>query len=507
MIIDKDQLTTDLSNFYKNYGNDSGSIDFLFSLFEDIALLIEEYLYSVKRNQVISSMEAYRRFHFAAFEGHQACYNILELLSLDSNASYIGLSGDISGRVASWNNTVTRENKIKLLNRTGKYIGLSAKRESDVSEPEIVDLTLKNIHRTELVKNVDYILENNRIYLLGKLATETVSNSRLIATNVFVDYDFPYNLLGERIGIPYSSEITKPEYRDFIQMVAYVLVKGPTLKNLKDSFNTLAGWEGSNIVDMISAKGARQDMWLNPDTAILTPFDFLVTIPASAASTVGYTDGVLGPKDERLGIFSSFLDVVKPTDTAYILALSELITEDEDPNDQLANIISMPTEDSSTASDDFSNKISINIEETFSQGHIIRSISYDSGENYDELGAYDRDSLSEVGADKYGDLLSVNLITYPEYPVSFVATKNILTGNANISFSDSAPDVVEYEVVRNGSVVYTVSATGDKTTKTWTDTELPGLGSGTYTYYAQSVYYVGDEKFTSRPSKKSVIIK
>lgn len=507
MIIDKDSLLASLSNFYKEYKDDSESIDFLFDIFEDIGLLIEEYLYSVKRNQVISSMEAFRRFHFAAFEGHSACYDIEELLTLDSNASYIGLSGDVTKRVEAWNTTVSKSNKVKLLNRTGHYIGLSAKRDSDTYEPEIVDLTLKNIHRTELIKNVEYIFENNRVYLLGSLATETVSNSRLIATDVFVDYDFPYELLGKRIGIPYSSDITKPEYRDFIQMVAYVAVKGPTLKNLKSAFNTLAGWEGSNIVDMISAKGARQDMWLNPSTAILTPFDFLVTIPASAASTVGYTDGVLGPKDERLGIFSSFLDVVKPTDTAYILALSELIIEDEDPNDQLANIISMPTEDSSTASDDFSNKTSINIEETFSQGDIIRSISYDNGENYDELGAYDRDSLSEVGTDKYGDLLSVNLITYPEYPVSFVATKNILTGNANISFSDSAPDVVEYEVVRNGSVVYTVSATGNKSTKTWIDTELPGLGSGTYTYYAQSVYYVGDEKFTSRPSKKSVITK
>ena len=721
MILNKLEIKANLSNFYRDYGYSEADIDFFIDLYEEMGQALLDYLKAVKRNQVIRTMETFRRYNFAAFEAHTACYKIETLLSNNASAALAGVSGDIYKRVNDWNYFATDDNKIKMLNSVGKYIQLSAKRVFDKVEPPIISLELYDIQKTKLELGADYLLKDNRIYLLGDAAKASANNASLIAVNIFVDYDSPASLVGSRVGVGYTSAISKPEYRDFIQMVAHAMIKGPTIKNLKDSFNTLAGWENSNIIDLASATGVRKEMWVNPVTAILTPFDFLVTIPASATATVGLDElGNLVANDDRIDIFKLFMNAIKPVDTGYILALSELIVEILSVPDTLATTVSMPVTDDSDAGSEMKPSVVNPQLDTFKHGRLLRKLSYDSEGEYDSQRSYDDDSLVpdseielicsalyddilsadyhlvygpdyyitsdnnyyltaslsekyvtrnagfpmifknlagesidfsaqggvdncailidtdivpavgkrvfvytkvrvvennclairvnagnitaeiagedivvtnpiagqwyelykifvldeqfsgnlrfriiqeyasaadatgavcqiydptgfaavdmtslsetplteedmanfcregsffgskmfEFGLDMYGDVMSIKFIEYPEFPVSFSAVRNLLTGNVAVTFVDNAQSVDGYDIYRNGVVVHSVTPSyGDNRTVSWTDTQIAGLGSGTYVYYARSAYMVGAVKYSSRDSKRITIIK
>lgn len=505
-MIDKEKLRLNLSNFYAEHGYEGINIDFFIDKYIETGQAIEEYLRQVKSNQTLKSMEVFRKYNFAAFKGHKACYDLESLLMRTSNATALGLSGSFSERKTQWEN-ISDDIKADFLNSQGLYIELSAKRNYDDVNPEIVSLDLTDLSKRSLVEGIDYLLKNNKIYLIGDSAVAGYENSDLIATNIFVDYDTPNRLLGSRIGVGYNSNITKSEYKDFIVMVAYALIKGPTIKNLKEAFDVLIGWEGSEINDKYKATGVRKEMWDNSETAILTPFDFLVTIPASLISTVGLDEtGKIVSSGDRLDVFRSFLNVVKPIDTDYILALSENILDVLSLNDNITERTRFSTEDFSDPISDIHNIPTVKPESDLVHGALYLNINYDDGEYYDSENTYDKDML-ESGEKTYGDLMDLKYIEYPQFPVDFDASMSLMTGVVNITFKDNAEDVSGYVIRRDEEIIATLDSSGDNSEISYSDYEARDLPGGKYIYYAQSYYTIQDDIIYSRKSKNKTINK
>lgn len=508
--IDAKKLSESLSNFYSEYGYKDLNIDFFVNLYLEMADALDEYLNGIRRDQTVKSMDAFKKFNFAVLNGHGATYDLSSILLDTTYAGMLSLSGSLSEREDKWRSTPLSV-KATILTKLGKYITISAKRVLDLVEPEILALDLTDIDGRAYVEGYDYFLQDNKLFLLGSAATASVQNSKIIAYNIFVNYKTPEDLLGSRIGIGYSNAISYPEYRDFLQMVTHVLIKGPTVANLKDAFNTLAGWSGSNIIDKISATGVRSAMWKNPDTAVLTPFDFLVIIPATVANTVGISEtGELVAKSDRIDIFKLFIDIVKPLDTSYIMALSNIIPEVITVRDYMSGIVTVPLESGADVADEQRFKIKMCADELFTAMPLLQSAVYDTEtDNYDALRGYDETSLDEnVPGIGYGDLIRFNYIQYPQFPVSFNAVKDILSGQVTCTFKDNATQVNGYKIYRNGVVIQTITpANGNDAIKTYIDTQIPSLPSGSYEYKAFSFYMVGETVVLSRPSKIVTIVK
>lgn len=511
MIINKQKMIENISNFYKDHGIGDAGISFFIDLYEEMGKAIDEYIFSVKRNQNIRTMEAFRKYNLAVFPASDAQYVLETLLSNISYTDGSSLSGTIQDKVFQWTNVIPVQEKISILDKAGKYIRLSAKRVFDDIEPEIIGLELQDVGRGKLLENIDYILRDNKVYLIGDRAYPSSLLTYLTATNIFVDYNTPERFLGSRIGIGYSEKVTKPEYRDFIQMAAYVLMNGPSIRNIKDAFNMIAGWEGAGVVDRVSATGAKKDMWDKPGYAVLTPFDFLVTIPASSISMVGLSDtGEMIYKEDRIDVFNQFLNVVKPTDTNYIIALTQPILEEMDINENvdITRVSRFNSESDGLSTVDITAELGIDEvstegldEDDFYDPLLLADVG--DNEYVDTLGLAPIDVTlggyllkPSDGADGFGDAVFLTHIDFPEYPLSFTASKvgNFIVG----SIQDNAEGTDGYVIFADNDVFLELERIGGGVIE-WNKEIV--LLAGTVTFHARSFYTDGGIRYYSRPSE------
>jgi hypothetical protein len=104
------------------------------------------------------------------------------------------------------------------------------------------------------------------------------------------------------------------------------------------------------------------------------------------------------------------------------------------------------------------------------------------------------DQMVDPGVEEgYGDLCDIRYITFPEIPLNFTASRDLLNGNVAITFKDNAQNISRYEILRNGIIILTAVGTGQGGTIKVTDTTLNGLPSGQYEYYARSVFEVNPD--------------
>jgi hypothetical protein len=526
--IDVKKMIEAFSNFYKEYGYEDLNMEFFVNLYLEMTDSLEEYLASIKRNQAIKSMGAFRKYNFAVIDGHKATYNLATILETPWVTRYLK-SIKNPGSTEDWDpfwddpielywKILPLENMGFILDRFGYHITLSAKRPLDDVDPDVVSVDIIDFNKTPYTEGSDFFILSNKIYFIGDAARATAANKTLFAYNIYVNYKTPEKLLGSRIGIGYSSAVSYPEYRDFLQMITQVLLKGPTVLNLRDALNSIAGWTGSDVVDMVGASGVREAMWKNPATAILTPFDFLITIPAAVSNTVGVEktpetgETTLVAKSDRLDLFRSFIDIVKPVDTNYIMALSVLAVEVINLRDFKAGTVTVPMASPSTSVANGKINITSRQSETFSHMTVLSAATFDDGDSFDSDKGYDKPSFAQPsipGTSGYGDMLSHRHIKYPEFPVSFEAVRDIVTGRVSYSFKDNAVDVQGYKVFRNNDMIrqFDLAPSGGGITLSGIDTLISSMPSGTYRYQAKSFYTIGSTEYLSRPSVTITIIK
>ncbi len=490
MFVDKDKLINDLSNFYSDFGYDQSSIEFIFDTYVKAAEIVEDYILQVKNNMNISTIQTYRSFPYKIIETKNATYILDDLLYDKSVVDKLSLSSmTMQQRKDHWA-TLPNNEKVDILLSAGKYIDLTAKRSIDLKDYEIIYADIYNLKNTLLTQNSDYILQGNKIFLINDAATPTVYNIKLILKNIVVDYDTPQKLIGKNIGILYKDLITKPEYRDFMQVVVYASLGGPTIKNIKNALNTLSGLSNISIVDMVSAKGLQKQLW--EGTSSLKPFDFLVSIPIDYFSS-----------ESKISVFMEFLDIIKPAYTNYVIAWAQKMAdriEDIKNADKPGLKMSDIPYDQITPTD--SVKTTVSQSDTYAismvqgQSVIAEFDSSDTHVTYDNNLYFDlvTQTIIPPGQDGYGDVCLARLIKFPEIPLEFNAVRDIYTGNINITFKDNAEGITRYEILRNDIIIATKTGDGNGGTITLSDTEFNNLSAGEYSYYARSMYEIDANK-------------
>jgi hypothetical protein len=491
MFIDKTALLNQLTNFYKTYTYDNAPMDFLFQKYIEVAEYLENYILQIKDNLNIAMMETYRTFPYRTVSAISATYNYQDLLYNRNIIDKLLLNNkSLEERINIWMN-LSSQDKANLLADNGYCIELSARRSWDIIEPSIVHMQVFDLQNNELVRGSDFLLTSNKLVFINSAAVPSVYNTKLILKNIKVDYNTMENKIGKNIGVPYSDVITKPEYRDFIQMLVYASLGGPTIKNIKSAFNTLAGWDNVEIVDMISATGYKKVFWQNEaGNAMLKPFDFIVSIPSSYFSN-----------NDKISMFTKFLNIIKPSHTNFIIAWSEYTADAlTRKNDDLGIKITHPEKvEQLNGFDDVTTRAVQHDEYTIQmqQAQTFPNI-YDTdnpGMVFDNDLVYDlMDQMVDPGVEEgYGDLCDIRYITFPEIPLNFTASRDLLNGNVAITFKDNAQNISRYEILRNGIIILTAVGTGQGGTIKVTDTTLNGLPSGQYEYYARSVFEVNPD--------------
>lgn len=497
-----------LSNFYRDFGYSDEDIEFFVDLYEELGSALVDYMESTKFNQSYGTMETYRRLPLTIFEGTSARYDVSTLLSSHTNALALGLTGGLESRIEQWNEIVPVEDKFSLLVENGYFVELSAKRDIDNYEPDIISAVFFDAKGTELSKDIDYYFKDRKIVFLGSFAAPSTRNTRVIARDVFVDYNFPERTLGNRIHLPYRGVLSKPEYRDFLNVAAKIVVSGPRVDVMKEAFQSLSGWEGADVIDQIGATGVRKRLWrtgspeyrylcyLRPETELeeydmivhedtiaaqdvgaLSPHQFVVSVPADLASTVMRDEsGDLVFREERFGIFRYFLDIAKPIDTDYVFALTDTPT------------------DPAPISDSALNNLDVN--------------PVDSESVFDERVIMPSKTLTESYA--INEVFDYREKTFPELPVSFSAAYHV-SGLVRYEFVDNADGVDHYEVFRQPVNPETMSKLFENdilnpetlihSMYTEGDTIIKALSTGVY---MGGTYWLGSRD-TSFPSGSTVL--
>lgn len=508
MLIDKNALINNLPSFYGMYGLEDSimDIEFILDLYEEIISLVIDYIHQVKNNSNMSKMETYRILPFRMVSSTRGLYNLENLLYNENIEDALSIGNThFEERKNIWRDSPS-DRKVELLIESGNYISLEAKGDYMLGTYDIISADVYNLKNESMVRGLDYELYNNKIFFLNIETSSDVYTQRLILKNIIVDYDVPQEYLGKNIGVPYKDAISKPEYRDFLQMLIMASSGGPTLANIKKAFSYLISWDGASIFDMYSAESRMMSFW--DEGGILTPFDFMINIPIAFFNS-----------EEKIAIFRDFLNIIKPVYTNYFIAWSQnvidkIIVNGEFVKNKIVDATQAYTlnvSDYETTKTIQSDSYTIGIQ----QSEIIR-VEWDPG---DERVTFDSGFITDLlyqnivsaGSAGYGDYANTTLTTFPEFPVNFAAKIDVVTGNLTATFKDSAPGVTRYDIYRNSTVINVITANGNGTIVSAIDAGYKQLPAGTYRYFARSVYeydpLLPEYTKVSIDSKDSIITK
>ena len=302
-------LFEQMTNFYKDYAHEPHHFKMLMQAYEDlyrdIYALADQYI----DNTSFADSETYRMIPYQAARIDSAAYDVTALLSQQSIAVEFGL-GDLSvlNRVNKWHEELSVRERIKILDRAGHLIQLSAFRDGNPSKRpfEIINFDLYNDRNVRLVRNVDYAFFNNRIYLFGDVARYASSRS-LVLKDIAIDFQTPEFLMGKAVRVLPDPAITQNDYREITEAFIHAALGGPIVSNLSSALQTVMGApDRAAIIDRVSANAHDlfyKELWDENKPDKLGRFDFLTMIPVETAYF----------EPERTKIIRSFVELIKPS--------------------------------------------------------------------------------------------------------------------------------------------------------------------------------------------------
>jgi hypothetical protein len=305
----------DLSNFYKDNAFNYSNFEALFNVYIDLITAANEYAIQIKNNVVIPKIETYRIFPFQRILAEEATYNLNELLSNSKIVDkYILGSVPLENRITMWEDgTFTLAEKLDMLYITNTYITVEAKRGfTNEKNYPIVSIRMFNESGTEVLRNLDYALSMNRIYLLRDMAIPS-TGKYITIQEIGVDFNTPRELLGGSLGIDYNEVLTKNEYNEILKVLTAAALGGPTVANLKVAIEAIAGPDQGDLYDKFVRDAKKQARW---EATNYTDFDFVVVFPEEYAVNM-----------ERLEAIKGYLEVVKPAYTKFAIILQSIYSD------------------------------------------------------------------------------------------------------------------------------------------------------------------------------------
>jgi hypothetical protein len=500
MNINKEALKQSLTNFYFEYGDVRENLDIIIDAIAGGAEVIENEIEYARRSSILPYMETYQCVDSVHMSVKDAFYDYREVLDDHYVVSKLGFAGyEIQQRISKWENEVSTEDKISVLEHLGKFSQLSTYNDIVQKSGIIVYAELFNDENRQLARNVDYALYKNRLFLLRERKALSASSPDFVMRNIFVDNNMTYELWGKILNLEYNDVLTRREYNLFIAAAAYALMKGPTVESLENAFKALFGEVPVQIVDIANADETLRTHWEDTSASpYYTPFEFMIRLPFNFSTDTS-----------KLSAYRGLIDKVKPSYTDYKIVLFQVVTETLLASVTGSHKTSSAIDGGVSAIDNVSiefDNLATN-EAVMEQGTLITlvfdgdNVFYDAGLVYDEPSQF----VAISGNPAYGALCSANVkLNAEKTPASFVANRSGDT--VNISFSNNATNIMQYEIYRNDDIIGTISdiVFGQGNTISFSDS-VSGLPAGTYAYYAISVNFYGPVRMESSASAISEI--
>lgn len=314
-------------SFYEEYSDGKQDFNVIYSIYDAVYNALSVYITHVSNNIMIRKTETFRKIPIQIMDVSSIRYQLATLLSIPSVIDLLSIgSYSLSSRITMWNSgSITLPQKISALDISGYYTTLYANRGIQGEENTyVIDFKLFNSSETIMYyRNSDYVFQNNKLYLIGSIAVPS-KDKDIVMKDIYVDMLTPESLLGSRIGIDYSDAMTKNEYTELMSMLTMASLKGPVIKNLQSEIQSIKEFSQSSFYDLYSYDSSKKHLWTSLNST-LTPFDFIVSFPASYLETI-----------DKLNVLIRYLNIVKPSFSRLnALLTTEAETEDYDSVSQV----------------------------------------------------------------------------------------------------------------------------------------------------------------------------
>lgn len=306
-----------LSNFYEDRSPKGRDYNKLALLYRNLYEMLTSYVSAVGRNAVIPMLETYKKIPAFNFDPLPAQYHLHEILSRPDVASKLGsntMTETTSSRVAKWTGTGSEKYsvalKIGVLDYLGLYCNIYAYDVGMATTYKIIDATLFSYNFQKFSKGVDYVFQDNRLYLFNEASVPSSRTKYFVLENIFIDKMNIERRLGIYVGLEQPEDMTRNEYRELVQLIYYVVTMGSTIKNIETAIRSITGLEEAKVLDRFSEDTSRQAYWT--DTSLgnrLKNFDFLISIPEMDQHDI-----------QKLMNFIRYVKMIKPADTDFIFA-------------------------------------------------------------------------------------------------------------------------------------------------------------------------------------------
>lgn len=307
-----------MSNFFDEFLYNKEQFALLTNAYRGVFELLNENIREIDRRTSISKLLTYKRIGFQRINITDAIYSISNLLNNGTVILNLGLdiSASYSQKLSKWN-SLSLMKKVELLDVAGYsallvgYIGSDSDNNPISSKFNIVDFELTDTNNNAYVRNVDYVFQDNKIFLLREFSSDELYRSKfLIMRDIVIDTSTTEDVLGSTLQIPYTEEFTKMEYNETLRSFVEAAAGGPTLNNLNQSLSRYKTLEGVKVYDRYSAPESKQSFWGHDGyVGNLTTFDFLVALPLKFAYN-----------SERLQCITNFFGKIKPAYTNFAFA-------------------------------------------------------------------------------------------------------------------------------------------------------------------------------------------
>ena len=308
-----------LANFYDDNAYNINDFKLFLKTDDEVWQELIDYSDQLNRNQVLGKIETYRIFPINIIPCAPAVYDVGVVMSVPEVATYLELTHlTVEERVPYWDTyAINDERKIKALDLAGFYIeflSVTVYPYNGYPEPLRFNVVGMDLYLGEdkLQLGVDYEIRNNRLYLLSSKAATTLNSGRsFVAYDIAVDYNTVSRYYGDNFKLPQYPDMSKDVYNDILQKIVKSALGGPTIKSIRSGLSAIV--DGADVYDLISATDEHKVMWKTKD---LTPFDFVIEIPAEKATSTTMAD-----------VIKRYIDVVKPAQSTYVILLKSSYEE------------------------------------------------------------------------------------------------------------------------------------------------------------------------------------
>lgn len=303
----------DLNNFYQDNASSPQNFDIFMDVQDDFFKIMNDYLSQLHRNFVIGQMETYRIIDTQNIPIVEALYNLTDVLLIGRVSELLFQSGlSFDEKIVAWNSMNSNDSlKLDALDIAGKYLELSAQSvypfEGEPASPafSVVSMDLYD-GEYKFQIGVDFDIRRNRLYLLSERAYSQTLNVNKIFTArcIAIDYDTPSRYIGKNFGLSQYDDFSKDVFNEILSNLTKAALSGPSIRSMRTGVDIITGDKDSCVIyDKFTKNNKRISEW---DHYNLTPFDFIIEIPALYMSSVSFSD-----------IVKKYIDSVKLASSNY----------------------------------------------------------------------------------------------------------------------------------------------------------------------------------------------